>query len=113
MEGAVHVVRDVTRRKLSEKEEQRLQSMLIQAQKMEAIGTLAGGVAHDFNNILAAMIGYTELGMKFTEENPLVRQKLYEVLKRETVPKNSCSKSSTSAARVSKISPPQNHSPDR
>jgi signal transduction histidine kinase len=34
---------------------------ILQAQKMEAIGTLAGGIAYDFNNILSAVIGYTEM----------------------------------------------------
>lgn len=48
------VAADITRRQLLEAE-------LIQAQKMEALGTLAGGVAHDFNNILAAVSGYGEL----------------------------------------------------
>jgi two-component system, cell cycle sensor histidine kinase and response regulator CckA len=53
-EGAIFITRDVTERK-------NLQSQLLQAQKMEAIGTLAGGVAHDFNNILTAIMGYAGL----------------------------------------------------
>lgn len=50
----VSVTRDVT-------EHLELSRQLFQAQKMEAIGTLAGGVAHDFNNILQVMLGYSEL----------------------------------------------------
>jgi PAS domain S-box-containing protein len=48
---------DVTERRRAAQERERLQSHLAQAQKMEAIGTLAGGVAHDFNNILGGLLG--------------------------------------------------------
>ena len=57
------VVRDVTEQIKVDQEKRKLETKLIQAQKMEAIGTLAGGITHDFNNILAAIIGYTELAM--------------------------------------------------
>lgn len=57
----VSVVRDVTPLKKADEEKAKLQAQLQQAQKMEAVGILAGGVAHDFNNILQTILGYTQI----------------------------------------------------
>ncbi|MCP4725705.1 MAG: PAS domain S-box protein [bacterium] len=59
--GIYAIYRDISDRKRSEEERKRLEEQLFQAQKMESIGRLAGGVAHDFNNILAGIMGYAEL----------------------------------------------------
>ncbi len=58
------VARDITERKRAEEEQAKLQAQLTQAQKMEAIGRLAGGVAHDFNNMLGVILGYTDIGLE-------------------------------------------------
>jgi two-component system, cell cycle sensor histidine kinase and response regulator CckA len=71
--GMVCISRDVTGYKEAEKERRRLNEQLMHAQKMEAIGTLAGGVAHDLNNILAGIISYPELLIaRLPGESPLI-----------------------------------------
>jgi PAS domain S-box-containing protein len=63
--GGIELVRDATERKRNE-------AQLIQAQKMEGIGHLAGGVAHDFNNVLSVVQGYADLLRMKRPEDPLV-----------------------------------------
>jgi two-component system cell cycle sensor histidine kinase/response regulator CckA len=65
---------DITERKLADLEKKDLQAQLQRAQKMEAIGTLAGGVAHDLNNILSGIVSYPELLlMDLEKDSPLVK----------------------------------------
>jgi PAS domain S-box-containing protein len=59
--GSLVTVRDISERKEAERAQRRLEEQLRQSHKMEALGTLAGGVAHDFNNILSSVIGNADL----------------------------------------------------
>ena len=67
--GIVGSFMDISDLKNAEREKEKLEAQLRHSQKMEALGTLAGGVAHDFNNILSAVLGYSELGMKEVKES--------------------------------------------
>jgi two-component system cell cycle sensor histidine kinase/response regulator CckA len=70
--GSVIYNRDISSLKQAEEQKRDLEARLQRAQKMEAIGTLAGGVAHDLNNILGGIVGYPELLlMQLSENNPL------------------------------------------
>ncbi len=72
---------DVTDRKLAEEHRARLEERLRQAEKMEAIGQLAGGVAHDFNNQLTGVIGYAQMLSRKAGDNPMVKEYCKRILR--------------------------------
>lgn len=74
------IVRDITERKKAEKNRMELESQLRQAQKMESIGRLAGGVAHDYNNMLSVILGYAELSLTKTTPGSVLHDNLSEIL---------------------------------
>ena len=59
--GYICVIRDITERLESEKQNKLLEEQLQHSQKMESLGRLAGGIAHDFNNLLSVILGYSEI----------------------------------------------------
>ncbi len=63
---------EIEERERAEQEQKKLQAELLHAQKMEIVGRLAGGVAHDFNNMLSAIIGYAELALySLSDDHPV------------------------------------------
>lgn len=65
--------------KKSEQKSKTLEKQLLQAQKMESIGRLAGGVAHDYNNMLSVIIGYCELALEKVEQDESLRADILEI----------------------------------
>ena len=72
---------DITERKRGEKERKKLEEQLFQAQKMESVGRLAGGVAHDFNNMLGVIIGRAEMALEQDVSTDKLQHNLKEILK--------------------------------
>lgn len=79
VERVVILTNDITDYKEAQLEKDKLQTQLNQSQKLESIGRLAGGVAHDFNNMLGVIIGYTELALMGIEDNHPIIAHLNEI----------------------------------
>ena len=77
----IGTISDITERKQAEAEHAQLEAQLRESQKMEALGTLAGGVAHDFNNALAAITGNAELARQDVGPGHAALQSLEEINK--------------------------------
>jgi len=71
--GLRGILVDLSEQKRTREEQKNLQERLVQAEKMEAIGQLAGGVAHDFNNHLSAIMGFAEMLQERLKDSPLCR----------------------------------------
>ncbi len=76
----LQVATDITNRKKMEKERVHMEYELRQSQKLKTIGTLAGGIVHDLNNILSPIIGFTEMAIDDAKGNPLIKRSLEEIL---------------------------------
>lgn len=74
------VSHDVSERKHTEDQKRRLEAQLMQAQKLEALGTLSSSIAHDFNNILAGLSGYAEMVRSDTQGLPQVQDTVHQMM---------------------------------
>ena len=73
------IIHDISERKRAEAEQEKLRAQLAQAQKMESVGLLAGGVAHDFNNALGVVLGYAEMALDKVDRTSPVYEALREI----------------------------------
>ena len=79
--GYQSAVLDISDRKRAEQEREKLHAQLQQSQKMESVGRLAGGVAHDFNNMLGVILGHAEMALAQLEDSHALHPDLVEIQK--------------------------------
>jgi PAS domain S-box-containing protein len=78
--ATVGIIRDITERKRREEERKKLEQQYLKAQRFEAIGLLAGGLAHDFKNLLTIALGYVEIGLDQCKTNDILTSYLNKSL---------------------------------
>jgi len=78
--GIMISAEDISQRVEREKSHHEMEAQLIQAQKMESVGRLAGGVAHDYNNMLGVILGNAELTLNKMEENDPNRRYIQQIV---------------------------------
>jgi PAS domain S-box-containing protein len=81
MAGVTFTALDITSRKQAEREKEELQKQLLQSNKLESVGRLAGGMAHDFNNMLGVILGYAELAMMQLSVDDPMHENIDEIFK--------------------------------
>ncbi len=79
--GFIGLIRDITEKMRAENTQKELEAQLHQAQKMESVGRLAGGVAHDYNNMLSVILGYSELALNKLDPADKLSEDLREIHK--------------------------------
>ncbi len=79
--GRAVIIRDITERKQGEKEKALLEQQFHQSQRLESVGRLAGGVAHDLNNMLTPILGFGEILLKDSAGDEERREQLEEIVK--------------------------------
>jgi signal transduction histidine kinase/ActR/RegA family two-component response regulator len=73
------LVQEIEERKRAEKEKEHLQSQLERTQRLQTIGTLAGGVAHNFNNLLTPIVGYADMVLRQIEQDDSMRPNIEQI----------------------------------
>ena len=79
--AGIAIINDISDRKKTEIEHGKLQEKLVQIQKMDSVGLLAGGVAHDYNNIMSVIMGNVEMGLLSTDPADPIFETLEEIKK--------------------------------